>query len=94
MTTTTIRIDNDLKARVAAAAEHAGKTPHAFILDAITQTVEQVELDAAFQRVADERWTNILASGETAGWDEAKAWLEARSRGERPCRPVARTPQH
>jgi predicted transcriptional regulator len=93
MTTTTIRIDNDLKARVAAAAEHAGKTPHGFILDAITQTVEQVELDAAFQRVADERWTNILATGETVGWDDAKAWLEARARGERPRSPVARMPQ-
>jgi predicted transcriptional regulator len=34
MTTTTIRIDDDLKARVAAAAERAGKSTHAFILDA------------------------------------------------------------
>jgi len=92
MTTTTIRIDDDLKARVAAAAGHAGKTPHAFILDAIAQTVAQVERDEAFHRVADERWAKLLATGETVPWDEAKAWLEARSRGERPDRPVARKP--
>jgi len=52
MTTTTIRIEDDLKARVAAAAERAGKTAHAFILDAIAQTVEQAELDHECHRVA------------------------------------------
>jgi hypothetical protein len=52
-TTTTIRIDNGLKVRIAAAAERAGKTAHAFILDAIAQTVEQVELDEASDRIAD-----------------------------------------
>ena len=90
--TTTIRIDDDLKARVAAAAERAGKTAHAFILDAIARTVEQVEQDAAFHRVADARWANLLATGTTVPWDDAKAWLEARARGERARRPVARKP--
>ena len=44
MSTTTIRIEEDLKARIAAAAHLAGKTSHAFILDAIAQTVEQVDI--------------------------------------------------
>ena len=34
------------------AAERSGKTAHAFILDAIAQTMEQAELDEAFNRVA------------------------------------------
>ena len=38
MSTTTIRIEDELKARIAVAAQHAGKTAHAFILDAISQT--------------------------------------------------------
>ena len=92
MATTTIRIEDDLKARVTAAAERAGKTPHAFMLDAITRTVEQIELDEAFHRVADERWAKVLASGKTVPWDDAKSWLEARSRGEHPRKPVARKP--
>jgi predicted transcriptional regulator len=92
MPTTTIRIDDDLKARVAVAAESAGKTAHAFILDAIARTVEQAELDAAFHRVADERWAKILVTGKTVPWDAAKAWLQARSHGERPRRPAARKP--
>lgn len=90
MSTTTIRIEDDLKARIAAAAERAGKTAHAFILDAIAQTVEQVELDDEFHRVADERWTKLLATGKTVPWDDAKSYLEARSRGQRPRKPVAR----
>lgn len=93
MPTTTIRIEDDLKARVTAAAERAGKTTHAFILDAITQTVEQAEQDDAFHRLADERWADLLATGKTVPWDAAKAWIEARSRGEHPRKPAARKPR-
>ena len=92
MPTTTIRLEDDLKARVAAAARRAGKTAHAFILDAVAATVEQAELDEAFRRLADERWARVLAGGQTVAWEDAKAWLEARSRGERPDRPAARQP--
>jgi predicted transcriptional regulator len=92
MATTTIRIDDDLKARVAAAAERAGKTAHAFMLDAIISTVEQDETDEAFHRLADERWATVLETGQTVAWDDAKAWLEARSRGENPRRPAPRQP--
>ena len=37
MATTTLRIEDELKARVTAAAERAGKSPHAFMLEAIAQ---------------------------------------------------------
>ena len=90
MSTTTIRIEDDLKARVAAAAERAGKTPHAFILEAIAQTVEQAELDDEFHRLADRRWAKVLATGKTVSWDDAKTYLEARARGDRTRKPAAR----
>jgi predicted transcriptional regulator len=90
MSTTTIRLEDDLKARVTAAAERAGKTAHAFILDAIAQTVEQAELEDAFQRVAEERWANVLSTGKTVSWEESKAYLDGRARGERARRPAPR----
>ena len=90
MATTTIRIEDELKVRIAAAAERAGKTAHAFILDAIAQRVEHVEGDEEFHRIADERWAKIRATAKTVPWDDAKAFLEARSRGERPRKPLAR----
>ena len=94
MQTTTIRLDDTMKERISAAADHAGKSAHAFILDAIAQTVEQVELDREFNEIADERWKAILSSGKTVSWDDAKAYLAAKSRGESPSRPLARSTKH
>lgn len=91
MSTTTIRIEEALKERLAAAAHLSGKTPHAFILDAIAQTVEQVEIDAQFDRLADERWANTLATGKTLPWHAAKEYLEARARGDKARKPAARS---
>jgi predicted transcriptional regulator len=90
MSTTTIRIEDDLKARIAAAAARAGTTAHAYIIDAIAHTVEQAELDNEFHQVADARWSKLLASGKSIPWDSAKAYLEARARGESPRKPAAR----
>ncbi|HEX4585024.1 MAG TPA: DUF1778 domain-containing protein [Burkholderiaceae bacterium] len=89
-TTTTIRIDPDLRARVAAAAKRAGKTTHGFIMDAIARTVEEAELDDEFHRLADDRWGTFLANGKSVPWEEARKYLLARARGERPARPRAR----
>lgn len=80
-TTTTIRLDDDLKTRVAAAAERAGKTTHAFILEAIACTVEQAEIKDQFHREADARWGRILDEGKTVPWSEMRAYLTARAEG-------------
>jgi predicted transcriptional regulator len=90
MSTTTIRIEDELKARVAAAAEREGKTAHAFIVDAIARQVEQAELDDEFHRVADARWAKVLTSGKTVPWEQARSYLEARARGAKARKPVAR----
>jgi predicted transcriptional regulator len=90
MSTTTIRLEDDLKARVTAAAERAGTTAHAFILAAIAETVEQAELEEEMHRVADERWAKVLKTGKTVPWDEAKTYLESRARGECVRKPTAR----
>ena len=89
MSTTTIRIEDALKARIAAAAQQAGKVAHAFILDAVSQTVEQVEQDNAFNTLADQRWANIQAGGKTVPWDDAKAYLTARANGKPARKPAA-----
>jgi predicted transcriptional regulator len=90
MSTTPIRLEADLEARVAAAAARASKTPHAFVLEATANTVEQYEQAHAFPRVAGQRWAAILAGGGTVPWDDAKAWLEARVPGETPPRLTTR----
>ena len=90
LSTTTIRIEEQLKARLALAAERAGTTAHAFILDAIEQTVEQSELEENFETIAEERWAKLLDSGKSVAWEDARAYVDARAKGERPRKPVAR----
>ncbi|HQQ69236.1 MAG TPA: CopG family transcriptional regulator [Alicycliphilus sp.] len=90
MTTTTIRIDEQLKARIGSAATQAGKTAHAFILETLTQKLDQVEQDNAFHALATERWARIRATGQTVAWDDTKAYLSARAQGQPAKKPKAR----
>lgn len=93
MSTTTIRLEDTLKTRINAAAQHAGTTAHAFILEAIERTVAQAEQDAAFHALAQERWARIRATGRTVAWDDAKAYLSARAEGQTARKPKARASQ-
>lgn len=90
MTTTTIRLPDDLKARIAAAAERAGTTSHNFILQAIAEKAEQEELRAGFNDLADERYARILATGKAIPWQEMRRYLEDRGAGKKAKHPAAR----
>ncbi len=81
MSTTTIRLPDDLKARVAKAAERAGTKPYNFILEAIAEKVEQAERRAEFDAVAEERYAHIVETGKTIPWSEMRSYLEGRVAG-------------
>ena len=89
MSTTTIRLPAELKARVAEAARQAGTTSHGFILEAITEKTELVARQAEFHAVADERYAEFLESGESIPWAEARAWLKRRAARDAVERPQA-----
>ena len=90
MSTTTIRLPENLKARVAAAAKRAGTTTHGFILDAIAEKAEQEQLRAAFDAEAEDRYARIVATGKTIPWQEMRGYLEERLSGKEVKRPAAR----
>ena len=90
MSTTTIRLPKDLKARVSAAAERAGTTAHSFILEAIAEKAEQAERRAEFHDFADKRYANLLASGKTIPWAKMRGYLESRIAGKTGARPRAK----
>jgi predicted transcriptional regulator len=77
MPTTTIRIPEELKARVAAVAEQAGVTSHSFILQAIAEKTQQEELRRNFEEEAEKRYANIVATGETIPWSDMRSYLES-----------------
>jgi predicted transcriptional regulator len=90
MTTTTIRLPQDLKARVAAAAERTGLTTHGFILQAIAEKADEADQRGALQALAGRRFEEIAASGQAIRWSELRAYLRARVAGRKPRRPAAR----
>lgn len=90
MSTTTIRLPEDLKTRVASAAKHAGTTPHAFILEAIAERTAQEERRTDFDAEAEARYAGIVASGKTIPWKDMRHYLEARMVGKPVERPSAR----
>jgi predicted transcriptional regulator len=90
MSTTTIRLPEDLKARVAAAAKRAGTSAHGFILEAIAEKTKLEDLRADFDAVAEDRYARIASSGMTIPWQEMRGYLEERLAGKEVKRPVAR----
>ena len=90
MSTATFFLEDGLHRRIAAAADRAGKSEHDFIFDAIVEAVEQAEVDGDASRVADERWGQVLATGKTVPWGEAKQYLVARAQGAAASKPAAK----
>lgn len=88
MSTTTIRLPDELKARIVSAAERAGKTTHSFILEAIAEKAELEELRADFDEEADARFAKILATGKTIAWKDMRQYLEDRVAGKPVPRPA------
>jgi predicted transcriptional regulator len=81
MSTTTIRLPNDLKSRVAEAAKRAGTTAHGLILEAIAEKTAQDEKRADFEAEAEDRYARIIASGETVPWADMRNYLKAKITG-------------
>ncbi len=90
MSTTTIRLPEELKARVAAAAKRSGMTSHSFILAAIAEKAEQESMRADFDAQAEERYARIVSSGKTIPWEEMRGYLEERLAGRAMKHPKAR----
>jgi predicted DNA-binding protein len=90
MSTTTIRLPENLKARIAAAAKRAGTTSHNFILEAIAEKADQAERRSEFHDIAERRFAEIVASGKTIPWTEMRSYLENRLAGKNAARPVAK----
>lgn len=91
MSTTTIRISDELKSRIADAAERAGTTPHGFILEALEEKVGEAERRARFQDEAQARWRSFVADGQALEWGEIRDYLGRRARGESATVPAKKT---
>ena len=90
MSTTTVRLPDDLKIRIAKAAKRAGTTSHNFILEAIAEKAELAEQRNDFHATAEARYAGIVESGKTISWKEMQRHLVDRAAGKKSARPVAK----
>lgn len=90
MSTTTIRLPDELKRRLARAAKREGTTSHNFILEAVAEKTDSAERRAEFYAEAERRYERIVETGETIPWEEFRSYLMDRIHGKATRRPVAR----
>jgi predicted transcriptional regulator len=77
MATTSLKLPEDVKDRVAQAAMRQGSTPHAFMVEAIRKAVSAAERRAAFVAEAVSARAEAFATGEAYEASEVHAYLRA-----------------
>ena len=73
--TTTLKLPEPLKARIAPLAEAAGKSPHAWMIEALEERVAQSEAYAAFVAEALEAEQEMLSTGEAYAMEDVHQYL-------------------
>lgn len=91
MTTTSLKIPEELKRRAVDAARQQGLSPHAFMVNAIEQTVLASEQRASFIAEALAAEQEMLESGLGYAADDVHRYIKARIAGENPELPEARS---
>jgi len=90
MSTTSLKLSDELKQRAVAAAEKKGVSPHAFMVDAIEQAATAAERRASFVSEARTAREQMLKTGKGYDAGEVHAYLKARIAGKKAAKPKAR----
>jgi predicted transcriptional regulator len=87
---TSLKLPEDLKRRIERLASAANKTPHAFMVEALTREAERSELRARFADEAARSEEEALLSGKAFELAATFNYLTARVSGAKVRRPKAR----
>lgn len=90
MAATSLKLPDDLKLRIERLAITARKTPHAFMIEALTREAERSELREQFAADATQSEKEAMASGKAFGLADTFDYLAARISGKKTRRPRAR----
>ncbi len=90
MSTTSLKLPDDLKKRTANAAQELGMSPHAFMLSAIEQAATATEQRAQLIANAKSAREQMIESGKGFDADEVHAYLAAKVSGKKAAKPRAR----
>ena len=78
MSTTTLRIDDALRERIAQLAKAFDQTPHNFMLEALAQKADEAEWKLAMRREGQQRDAALVAGEPGVEWHEMRAYLRKR----------------
>jgi len=81
MSTTSLKIPEEVKQLAVAAAKQQGITPHAFMVDAIRAAAANAEKRARFLAAAIVARAEAIESGKGYAAEDVHAFLRARARG-------------
>ena len=91
MSTTSLKLPDDLKARAEAAARKRGTTVHAFMVEAVRTATSAAEQRARFVAGALAAREGMEKSGKGYVAEEVHAYLRAKLRGVKARRPKAKS---
>lgn len=89
MSTTSLKLPDELKQRAVSAAEKQGVSPHAFMVHAIELAAAAAERRASFVTDALVAREQMLKTGKGFGASEVHAYLKSRIAGKQIARPKA-----
>lgn len=90
MPAVTLKLPQELKARINDLAAASGKSPHAFMVDALTAQTAREELRGAFVASALEARQEVARYGRVMEAADVHKWLLDRAGGGKAVRPRAR----
>lgn len=87
MSTTSLKLPDELKQRAVDAAQELGISPHAFMVDAIRQAAHAVEQRAAFVAQAREARADMLSDGTGYAAEDVRSYMRRRLKDGQASRP-------
>ena len=90
MPAVTLKLPEELKKRINNLAAASGKSPHAFMVDALAAQAAREELRGAFVASALEARQEVARYGQAMAAADVHKWLLARAAGRKAARPRAR----
>ena len=85
-----LRVPESVKRRIAKLAQRRKTTPHALMLEAISEKLEAEEARAEFHAEGNRRLKNMKKAGTGIPAAEVFEYLELRGQGKQAARPKAR----
>jgi predicted transcriptional regulator len=86
--TTTLKLPEKLKARIARLAKQTRQSPHSYMLLALEREVSREERMRDFVKAAMASDAATEAGGEVYRAEDVHAWMERLAKGEKPPRPA------